>query len=60
MTLYDKVKRLADEQKISIRSIEIKAGLANGTIGKWRENKPFVDSIKRVSEVLGVKIEDLL
>lgn len=60
--MYDKVKAIADEKKISIAEVERNAGLANGTIGKWREAKNGIrfESVKAVAEALGVSIEELM
>lgn len=59
--IYQNIKRIADDQHISIRQIEQRAGLSNGTIGKWREvQSPNVIAVKRVAEVLGVQIAEIL
>lgn len=61
MDLYEKVKALAEAKGFSIASLEKAAGLANGTIGKWRESSKGVtlNSVKAVATVLEVSIEDL-
>ena len=59
-TLYDKVKKLADEKNLSIREVEIRAGAANGTIGKWRDGKPFAETLIKVAAVLEVSVEELM
>lgn len=60
--MYDKVKNIADAKKISIAELERKAGLSNGTIGKWRDSKNGIrfESVKAVAEALGVSIEELM
>lgn len=58
--LFDKLKRLADEKGISIKQLEEQAGLANGTIGKWRESEPSVMNLSRVTQILGASIDDLI
>lgn len=60
--MYDKVKAIADEKKISIAELERKAGLSNGTIGKWRDGKNGIrfESVKAVAEALDVSIEELM
>lgn len=50
----DKIKRLTEEHEITIRNLEEKAGLQNGTIRKWDKADPKVSSLIRVSEVLGI------
>ena len=53
--MYDKVKNIADAKKISIAELERKAGLSNGTIGKWRDSKNGIrfESVKAVGKHLG-------
>lgn len=58
--VYDKVKKLADEQKISIYALEKKAGLQNGAIGKWRESSPTLKSLQAVADALGISVNELL
>lgn len=60
MNLYDKVKKLADEQNLTIAAIEAAAGVANGTIAGWKTSRPFADTLKKVADVLKVSIEDLI
>ena len=56
MTIYDNVKMLADERNMTIAEVERTAGIANGTIGKWRTKKPKVDSLLKVAEALETEI----
>lgn len=58
--VYDKIKKLCDEKKISVSALEKTAGLGNGTIGGWRTSSPTVDKLQAVAKVLGVKVSKLL
>lgn len=58
--IYKNVKALADKKGLSIAELEKKAGLSNGTIGKWIESSPKVDSLVKVANVLGVGINKLV
>ena len=60
MTVYEKVKKIADKKKISIARLEIEAGLSNGTIGGWRTSRPYAESLAKVAKILGTPIEKLL
>ena len=60
MTLYDKVKEIADAHGLSIAALEVKAGIANGTISGWKTGKPYAETLKKVADVLEVPIEELL
>lgn len=61
--MYDKVKAIAAKKNMSIAEVEKKAGLSNGTIGKWREAKGTgirFESIRAVAAALEVNIEELI
>ena len=62
MELYEKVKALAKAKGFSIASLEKKAGLANGTIGKWRASSKGVtlNSVKAIATALEISIEELI
>lgn len=56
MTIYETVKMLADERNMSIAEVERTAGIANGTIGKWRNANPTVDSVQKVAKALDTEL----
>lgn len=58
--IYENVKTFADKKGMSIAELERKAELPNGTIGKWRNATPRADSLKRVADVLKVKVDKLM
>ena len=58
--IYDKVKSVAEEKGFTIASLEREAGLSNGTIGKWQDSVPNVDSILKVARILKVSVETLI
>ena len=58
--IYDNIKRLCDERGITIQALEIRAGLGNGVIGKWREHDPGVFYLKKAADALGVTVDELL
>jgi transcriptional regulator with XRE-family HTH domain len=58
--VYDNVKDLCEEKGLSIYELEVKSGLANATIGKWRKSTPTLDSLRKVAAVLQVSIEKLI
>ena len=60
MSIYDRVKARADEKKITIAALEVKAGIANGTIGGWRTGKPLAETLQKVANALECDINDLL
>ena len=58
--IYDKIKEICEERGLSVRSIEIEAGLKNGAISKWNDSSPTVKSLKAVADVLKVKVDKLI
>lgn len=49
------------EKNLSIAGLEKEAGLGNGVIAKWFDKvNPSVESLKKVADVLGCTLDDLL
>lgn len=59
-SLYNKIKKICEDQNLTIMELEKRAGLGNGVIGKWRESKPLIDSVIKVANALDVPLEKLL
>jgi transcriptional regulator with XRE-family HTH domain len=53
---FETINKLADARGISIKALEEKAGLGNGTIGKWKTMKPNLGSLDKVAKCLGVSV----
>lgn len=45
---------------MTLRRVEKEAGLANGTIGKWKTVNPQVDNLMAVARVLNVTLNRLV
>ncbi len=58
--LYNNVKRICEENGISVGKIEKDLQLSNGSICKWNENEPGIRKVQKVADYLGVSIEELL
>lgn len=58
--IYENILEIAQEKQLSLRQIEIKAGLSVGAIGKWKTRSPQVDNLMAVAKVLNVPINKLL
>lgn len=54
------ISSLCKEKGISIAKLEKEVGLGNGTIGKWAESSPKVDTLKKVADFFGVTVDSLL
>ena len=57
---YEVVAQMAKERGISIKSLENAANLGNGTIGKWKTQKPKLGNLEKVADVLGVSVVDII
>lgn len=58
--ITEKIKARAESKKLSVRKIEIEAGLSNGAIARWSEKSPSIDKVFRVAKVLGCTVDDLI
>lgn len=60
--IYENIKEVCDKKNISISALEKRAGIGNGTIGKWKESKsgPTVETLLKIADVLGVSIGRLV
>ena len=58
--IYSNVKKICDERKISIASLERAIGLGYGTISGWRNSSPRVDILKKVTDYFEVSLEYFL
>ncbi len=57
--IYENIQTIASSKSMKIAEVEKRAGLSNGTIGKWRDSVPKVDSLIKVAKVLGVSLSTL-
>nr|DAX04325.1 MAG TPA: repressor protein [Bacteriophage sp.] len=60
MELYERIKELAANKKISIRQLEETLKFGNGTINRWRTNTPGIDKIQKVADHFDVSVDYLL
>ena len=58
--IFNNIKRLASEQKLSFQKIESSCGLGNGTISKLENGNPTIGTLEKIATVLGCKVSDLL
>lgn len=60
MTLKERIKKLADEQNLSLPALESKLGFGNSTIVKWDKSTPNADKLNKVAQYFGVSMDYLL
>jgi len=58
--LYERVAELAAEKGLTICKIEKMAGIANGTIGRWRKQDARGKTIVKLAKALNVSTDYLL
>ena len=58
--IYERIKTICSERKMSINKLEEEAGLSNGSINKWALCSPSVASLARVAKVLNVTVDELI
>lgn len=60
-SIYDRVRGLCEQQRISITRLEADCGFSNSTIKKWKTiNNPSVDKVKTIAQYFGVTVDYLL
>ena len=60
MNIYDNIVYLANLKNLTIRDIEFRAGISNGSIRRWNEIDPGISKVKAVADILGASIESIL
>lgn len=58
--ITERIKARAETKKLSVRKIEIEAGLSNGAIARWSEKSPSIDKVFRVAKVLDCTVDELI
>lgn len=58
--IYKNVSCLCKQRGISIAKLEKETGLGNGSIGRWRESSPRVESLAAVAAFFGVTVDYFL
>lgn len=60
MNIYERVKELARQRKISIAQLERDLNLSNGSISKWANAKPNSEPLEKVAGYFNVSVDYLL
>lgn len=58
--IYERIRRLANEQKISITRLEEKLEFARGYLYTWQRKNPGVDKLQKVADFFHVSTDYLL
>lgn len=60
MTTFERIKKLADNQKISLQKVAIDIGLSENAIYGWKTRKPKGDDLAKVADYFHVSVDYLL
>lgn len=60
MTTFERIKKLADNQKISLQKVAIDIGLSENAIYGWKTRKPKGDDLAKVADYFRVSVDYLL
>lgn len=60
MTVFDRVKFLADRQKISIVELEERLGFGKNSLYSWKKKMPNSGNLEKVADYFGVSTDYLL
>lgn len=58
--IFEKIETWCKENGTSVAALEKKCGLGNATIRGWETSNPRIDSLKKVSDVTGIPLEELI
>lgn len=58
--LYERIRDLAQQHKISLAELERSLQFSNGIISTWKFSNPSIDKVKKVANYFNVSIDYLL
>lgn len=59
MLVYKKVIEYCNLNNLSVSAFERKSGLANGTVGKWKDGgNPSLETLQKIVVATGISIEE--
>lgn len=57
--IYNKIIKYCNENSLSISAFEKKCGLANGTVGKWKDGgNPSLETLHKIVLATGITIDE--
>lgn len=60
LTTFDRVKKLADDRKISLTELAKRVDMGVNSLYKWKTQKPAVDKLQKVADYFNVSVDYLL
>lgn len=58
--IFERIEAWCKENGTSVAALEKKCGLGNATIRGWETSSPRIDSLKKVSDITGIPISELI
>ena len=59
-TIVEIIKNMCSKNNITIKELEEKTGLSNGSIGKWDTSSPKISNIIKIADYFNVSVDYLL
>jgi transcriptional regulator with XRE-family HTH domain len=57
--IYNKIIKYCNENSLSVSAFEKKCGLANGTVGKWKDGgNPSLETLHKIVLATGIPIDE--
>ncbi len=60
MVNVEVIQEKASAQGLTFAAIERRADIANGSIARWKDSSPNLQTIKKVAHVLGCTVDELI
>lgn len=60
MTVFNRVKYLADQQRISIVELEEKLNFSRNSLYAWKKSNPSIEKLQKVADYFNVSTDYLL
>src|SRR5690625_1280080 len=60
MSTFDRVKKLCEEQKISVVQLEERLNFSRNSLYSWKKNKPSSEKLEKVADYFDVSTDYLL
>ncbi len=60
MGLYEQIRNVAKEKGYSINRLEQELGFARSSINKFNKNKPSIDKLQQIADLLDVSLDYLM
>ena len=57
--IYNKIMNYCNQNRLSVSAFEKKCGIANGTVGKWKDGgNPSLETLQKIVSATGVPIAE--